>query len=130
MEDLLLDFYSALPGISEDLIDSLYKDDLLFTITLVYCLSGIGFAAFFYFNPFEFRKSFWQKSHWAIFLSLSTLAGFLFTVGTCLQNSYEEGFPAFIGIGFVAAILNALIYTAFSFIFKGLGNAVTRYTPI
>lgn len=130
MEDILLDFYSALPGISQDLLDSLYQDDLLFTITLVYLISGVGFAGFFYFNPFEFKKSFWQKTHWMIVLAVSVLTSFLFTVGTCLQNGFQEGIPAFIGIGFIAAILNALIYTAFSFIFKGMGNAVTRYTPV
>lgn len=134
MEDLLLDFYSVLPGVSEDLIQGLYdlEASLLSIISLVYFVIAGVLSGFFYFNPFEFKRSFWKKDHWYMILATSSLISFLFTLGTCFQNEdslNNSGISEFILFSLIIAVFNALLFFGFSLWFKKEGNPVARYTP-
>ncbi len=134
MEDRLFEIYSIIPGISEDLIQELFdlEASLLTIITLVYFLLALGLSVFFYFNPFDFKRSFWKINHWLSVLAISSIISFLFTLGTCYQNEdnlANSTFPEFLGFALVTAILNAILYFIFSFAIRKLGNAVTQFTP-
>lgn len=135
MENLFLSFYSVFPGVSEDLIQELYDLDasLLTIISAVSFFLALGLSGFFYFNPFDFKKTFWRPSHWGMILAASGILSLLFTISTCFQNEDEltsSGVTEFIGLGILTGLLTLILYVIFSFLFKTIGNPVTRYTPV
>ncbi len=126
MEEFFLDFYSFFAP--ADLIQCLYNNTVLTSITLSVAIINLLCCLFFYLNPFAFRRWFYRLSHWSMTMLFAGLLCFLMSFLTCSKMECEDGFTIFFIFCIEIMVLSCFIFFICSLFIKHF-SVIARKTP-
>jgi len=126
MEEFFLDFYSFFAP--ADLIQCLYNNTVLTSISLSVIIVTFLCCLFFYRNPFAFRRWFYKFSHWGMTMVIAGSLSFLITLLTCSKMECEDGFTIFFIFGIEIMLLSFFIFFLCSLFLRYL-SVIARKTP-